>query len=163
MSNWTEKNRAHFNNTASTYNTKFSKTILQIIDEIQARRKWIGAGSIDLDSETDDESSAPDSTAQKKGLRVLDYACGTGLVSRALIPYVSRCVGLDISESMADEYNSSARDQGIGEDEMCAHVGSLLDPKSVPESLAGPEFYGFDVVAVGNGFHHFPDPALAAN
>lgn len=71
-------------------------------------------------------------------------------------------MGLDVSESMVEEYNSSARDQGIGEDEMCAHVGNLLDPESVPESLAGPEFHGFDIAAVGMGFHHFPDPALAA-
>jgi hypothetical protein len=69
-------------NSASTYNTKFSKTILQIVEEIQARRHWIGADSIDLDSETDDGSSASDLTAQGKALRLLDYACGTGLVSR---------------------------------------------------------------------------------
>jgi hypothetical protein len=44
------------------------------MDEIQSRRHWIAADSIDLDSEKDDPSSTP--------LRLLDYACGTGLVSR---------------------------------------------------------------------------------
>lgn len=81
---------------------------------------------------------------------------------QALVPYVSQCVGLDISESMVHEYNTSARNQGIDEAEMSAHLGNLLDPDSVPESLAGPEYHGFDVAAVGMGFHHFPDPGLAA-
>lgn len=78
------------------------------------------------------------------------------------MPYVSHCVGLDISESMVNEYNSSARNQGISDEEMRACVGNLLDPESVPENLAGPEFHDFDIAAVGMGFHHFPDPALAA-
>jgi SAM-dependent methyltransferase len=63
---------------------------------------------------------------------------------------------------MVDEYNTSARNQGISEAEMRAHVGNLLDPVSVPEALSGPEFHGFDVAAVGMGFHHFPDPTLAS-
>jgi SAM-dependent methyltransferase len=63
---------------------------------------------------------------------------------------------------MVTEYNTGARNQGISEAEMCAHVGNLLDPASVPESLSGAEFHDFDVAAVGMGFHHFPDPALAS-
>lgn len=74
---------------------------------------------------------------------------------------MSQCVGLDIAESMVREYNTGARNQGISEAEMCAHVGNLLDPAAVPESLSGPEFHGFDVAAVGMGFHHFPDTELA--
>ena len=61
-----------------------------------------------------------------------------------------------------NEYNTGARNQGISEAEMFAHVGNLLDPASVPESLSGPDFHGFDVAAVGMGFHPFPDTALAA-
>ena len=63
---------------------------------------------------------------------------------------------------MVDEYNSSARNQGISEAEMRAYVGNLLDPESVPDALKGAEFHGFDVAAVGMGFHHFSDPTLAA-
>ena len=81
---------------------------------------------------------------------------------QALAPYVTQCIGIDISESMVDEYNTSARNQGIVADEMRAHVGNLIDPDAVPETLSGLAFHGFDVAAVGMGFHHFADPALAA-
>ena len=60
---------------ASTYNSKFSKTILQIIEEIQTRRDWIG---VDWVNEHENESSGK----PQKTVRLLDYACGTGLVSR---------------------------------------------------------------------------------
>ncbi|KAI9670867.1 MAG: hypothetical protein M1817_003752 [Caeruleum heppii] len=44
---------------------------------------------------------------------------------------------------------------------MSATVGDLLSPTPSP-SIAGPEFYDFDLAAVGLGFHHFEDPDLAA-
>lgn len=62
---------------------------------------------------------------------------------------------------MAAEYNTSARNQGISAEEMSARVGNLLDAE-VPAALQVPELHGFDVAAVGMGFHHFADPALAA-
>ena len=64
---------------------------------------------------------------------------------------------------MVLEYNKGALNQGIAPSEMYAHMGNLLDPSdSSPSSLSGEEFFGFDVAAVGMGFHHFDDPALAA-
>jgi len=64
---------------------------------------------------------------------------------------------------MVNEYNTSARNQGIPENEMFATLGNLLDASSpLPESLSGPEFFNFDIAAVGLGFQHFYDPALAA-
>jgi len=156
MADWAEKNRAHFNEAASTYNSKFGKTILQIIEEIQARRNWIGVDWID-DSE-DESSSKP-----QKTVRLLDYACGTGLVSRALAPYVSQSIGIDLSSSMVSEFNTGASNQGIPESEMHAIVGNLIDSTSpsAPE-LEAPEFYNFDIAAVGMGWHHFSDPGFAA-
>lgn len=64
---------------------------------------------------------------------------------------------------MVKEYNTSARNQGIPESEMLAVQGNLLDAnKPSPLELAGKEFFEFDIAAVGLGFHHFDDPALAA-
>jgi SAM-dependent methyltransferase len=46
---------------------------------------------------------------------------------------------------------------------MHAYQGNLCDPNDPsPRAFASPEFSGFDVAAVGLGFHHFDDPALAA-
>ena len=64
---------------SKTYNTKFSKTIQQIIEEIQARKDWIGVDWAEDESDSEDDSS---STKPTKMVRLLDYACGTGLVSR---------------------------------------------------------------------------------
>ena len=66
---------------AVSYNSKFKNTIQQIIDEIQKRKDWIG---VDWVKEgPDDESKKP-----QKSVKLLDYACGTGLVSRVcpLVP-----------------------------------------------------------------------------
>lgn len=104
MADWAEKNRDHFkyiplfphdnyswtsltktSNSASTYNSKFAKTIQQILEEIQARKQWIG---VDWVEESEDESET------KKSVRLLDYACGTGLVSRVRLsssPNVASC------------------------------------------------------------------------
>ena len=76
---------------ASTYNTKFGKIVLQIIDEIQSRREWIGVDWIEDSSSSEDESECSSSVVksedQKSGktVRLLDYACGTGLVSRVCL------------------------------------------------------------------------------
>ena len=39
--------------------------------------------------------------------------------------------------------------------------GNLLTDEAPPLALNGPEFHNFDIVAVGGGLHHFPDPAQA--
>ena len=77
---------------ASTYNSKFSKTILQLIDEIQARRDWIGVDWVedyeddDDNDDGDEEKDSPPKSQSQKTVRLLDYACGTGLVSRVRLP-----------------------------------------------------------------------------
>ena len=68
---------------------------------------------------------------------------------------------------MVQEYNTGAFNQGILESEMHAVVGNLIDASvsvsSTPDSpLEKPEFYDFDIAAVGLGWHHFTDPAFAA-
>ena len=92
-----------------------------------------------------------------------DHRLDTNTSIQALTPYVTQCVGVDVSEGMVAEYNKGASNQDIPPSEMYAHVGNLLnasDPN--PSSLSSQEFFNFDVAAVGMGFHHFEDPTLAA-
>lgn len=77
---------------------KFAKHIKSLIEEIQSRRKWIGVDWVE-DDETSDEEDGDDAGASSKDadakssqnpgpktVKVLDYACGTGLVTRACSP-----------------------------------------------------------------------------
>jgi SAM-dependent methyltransferase len=82
---------------------------------------------------------------------------------QALAPYVTQCIGIDLSEGMVNEYNASVQNQGIPASEMHAVLGNLLDASDPnPAALSGAEFHDFDIAVVGLGFHHFDDPALAA-
>src|SRR5436305_1367661 len=62
---------------------------------------------------------------------------------------------------MVNEYNTGALNKEIPASEMRAVVGNLISP-SVSEDLAGEEFFGFEIAAVGLGFHHCDEPGLAA-
>jgi hypothetical protein len=63
-------------NMASTYDAKYERTIEQLIREIQRRKNFIGAAWVDDQEDVDGEERP------KREVRLLDYACGTGLVSR---------------------------------------------------------------------------------
>ena len=46
---------------------------------------------------------------------------------------------------------------------MHAYQGNLCVPDDpAPSAFASPNFFSFDIAAVGLGFHHFDDPTLAA-
>ncbi|OWP07029.1 hypothetical protein B2J93_7763 [Marssonina coronariae] len=137
MSENTHKNHSHWNEAASTYNSRFGKTIQQIIEEIQEHHEWIGVDWVEESSSDEDAESSP-------------------------APHKTS-IGVDLTEGMVNEYNTSARNQGIPESEMYAVQGNLIDA-AVPDppEFAGEEFFDFDIAAVGLGFHHFDDPALAA-
>ena len=67
---------------------------------------------------------------------------------------------------MVDEFNGRAQSLGLHPQKMSAVVGNLLDDpsSSTPSSpdLDDDEYQNFDLVIVGLGFHHFPDPSDAA-
>ncbi|TWU74271.1 hypothetical protein ED733_004956 [Metarhizium rileyi] len=99
----------------------------------------------------------------RPGGRLLDYACGTGLVTRALGAQLSQCVGIDISESMVEQYNLNAKAHGLSLSERAAYLGNLISPDDPsPAAFASPSFFDFDVAGVGLGFHHVDDCSLAA-
>ncbi|KAI0345672.1 S-adenosyl-L-methionine-dependent methyltransferase [Trametopsis cervina] len=82
---------------------------------------------------------------------VMDFACGTGILSRELCLYVRSIVGVDISQNAIDVYNRRVDQQGIPREEMRAirtrltgADGELGDAK-------------FDIIVCAASYHHFPD------
>ncbi len=67
---------------AATYNVKFQRTIQQIQDEIRERREWIGVEWVSDDEDEGDEVEGEGKKKATREVRFLDYACGTGLVSK---------------------------------------------------------------------------------
>jgi SAM-dependent methyltransferase len=83
--------------------------------------------------------------------RVLDVACGPGIVAEALATAAGEVVGCDITPQMLEK----AR-------ERCARAG-LKNTSFTPgraEALPFPDA-SFDVVVSRSAVHHFPDPAAA--
>ncbi|KAK5133143.1 hypothetical protein LTR08_008167 [Meristemomyces frigidus] len=148
MSTFSEANRKAFNELSETYNTKpwQQKLSSQVSEALQKREDWIGV-----------QWATP---GDGRDVRLLDYACGTGSITKALGPYVTTIQGIDISENMVEQYNKAALSSGMKPENANAVVGDLFAEK-VPEHLAGERFQGFDIAVIGLGFHHFEDPTLS--
>ena len=80
------------------------------------------------------------------GMRVLDVACGTGVLFPDYLARGAVVTGIDISPEMA----RIAAEKFAGEPQVQVLCGDV-------EETAFPET--FDVVMVYNAFPHFPDPA----
>lgn len=97
-----------------------------------------------------------------RSIRLLDYACGTGMVSRAFGPFVSHIEALDLSPNMVARYKELAAASEVDSvRHAIAQVGNLLTEAKPASALNGQDLYGFDIAAIGLGVHHFADPALA--
>ncbi|TKA56327.1 hypothetical protein B0A55_11675 [Friedmanniomyces simplex] len=149
MSAFTEANRKAFNDLSASYNSKpwQHKLSQQVSDALQQRRDWLGVRWTKADDGGRD-------------VRLLDYACGTGAITKALGPYVTTIRGIDISDSMVEKYNEASQSSGLKPEQGSAVVGDLLSEQVSPQ-LSGPEYQLFDIAVIGLGFHHFEDPALA--
>lgn len=80
---------------------------------------------------------------------VMEFACGTGFVSRALSPYCKRNVGVDISQGMVNQFNKRIGYQGLTSAEMQAVCAEL---KGEPGELGDEKF---DVIVCASAYHHF--------
>ncbi|KAJ7494420.1 S-adenosyl-L-methionine-dependent methyltransferase [Mycena galericulata] len=91
----------------------------------------------------------------KEATAVLDYACGTGIVSRRLAPHCKTLVGVDISQGMVDEFNKGVQSLGIPTTQISAVRADLKGEES---ELEGAKF---DVVVCSLAYHHLEDIAAA--
>ncbi|KAL4993036.1 S-adenosyl-L-methionine-dependent methyltransferase [Aspergillus recurvatus] len=168
MTEFTETNRKHFeyitrphaahypqhammvtnllsSKVASTHQNDFHELIQTAIRQIQARRHWIGSKWTDTTPDTE--------------TRLLDYACGAGTVSKALAPFVSQTIGLDLSANMIKEYNDAADELGL-HGRMQGYQYDLLFPFAETNApLPSGTLSRFDVIAVGMALHHVSEPA----
>jgi ubiquinone/menaquinone biosynthesis C-methylase UbiE len=83
--------------------------------------------------------------------RILDVACGPGIVIAALAPGAAEAVGCDITPHMLEKLR-----------QRCAKAG-LTNVRAVPGRAEALPFEDatFDVVVSRSALHHFPDPAAA--
>lgn len=149
-----ELNRKYFDAISDSYDTKpwFAVVNTQVADELRGRLDWIGIPFANTGPSTDASE-----------VRLLDYACGTGLMTRTFGPYVTKTLGVDISPNMVATYKSRASSAGLSRETVDAVVGDLFDKSnSKPEELNGKEWWDFDLATVGFGFHHFEDVVHAA-
>ncbi|KAG8848720.1 hypothetical protein FRC20_002500 [Serendipita sp. 405] len=130
-----EANVAHFNRIAQTGGYDDNPLTEQVSQQI-----------VDTICEEYEDELDEDKTV------MLDYACGTGQMSRKLAPYVNRIVGVDISQGMVDYYNQRVYNQGIPEEEM--HAVCIPELKGDDSDLDGQKF---DLIICAQAYHHFPD------
>lgn len=145
-------------NMAATYTSdetqkQFDDLLNKATAFIQENVSWIG---VDFKNSTASDPSDPE-----RKVRVLDYACGPGTITNALLGCADEFVGLDLSPNMVKEYNtrfSQAQDGELVHAE--ASVGNLFLKEKSSIGFSDPPFFNFDLVAVGFGFHHFEDLPL---
>ncbi|RYO73352.1 hypothetical protein AA0113_g54 [Alternaria arborescens] len=89
-------------------------------------------------------------------VRMLDYACGPGLLSNIFGPYVSSIHAVDASSAMIERYRNNTNEFGPGREKVAAIVGNLLLEPPEPALLADEEYQNFDLITVGSALHHFP-------
>lgn len=81
------------------------------------------------------------------------------LTPQSLAPFLTKAVGLDVSDNMVDEYNKNVHEAGFG-DKMSARKGDLL-AETLSDDVLSPELFNLDLVVVSMSLHHFADPGIA--
>lgn len=89
-------------------------------------------------------------------VKLLDYACGYGMVSSTLLGRFDIIRGIDISETSVVSYNEMAQQSGISVGQMHAVQGSI--PSLLENTLlATEEFFDFDLIVISMALHHIED------
>ncbi|KAL9611773.1 MAG: hypothetical protein Q9204_008997 [Flavoplaca sp. TL-2023a] len=129
----------------------------QIINEILARLDWIGIPTSPEDGSTDCEKKT-------YSYRLLDYACGEGVISRGIFNYIDEAWGIDLSSRMVNSFNLRAAAFDMPKRKrMFAVQGDLLNPDSKKAGgfLKGKEWFGFDAAVMSMALHHVEEPGAA--
>jgi SAM-dependent methyltransferase len=80
-------------------------------------------------------------------MNVMDFGCGTGLISRRILPFVAAVTGVDSSPGMLQVFRKKAFEGGLG------GIGCRLADIDKGDELP----CGFDLVISGMTLHHIRD------
>ena len=80
-------------------------------------------------------------------MQVLEYGCGTGMVSRSLSPHVATILAVDTSPQMLEVLRQKAREEGLDNIETLVHD---LTQHPLPSK-------DFDLVLSSMTLHHIPE------
>ncbi|KAI8934886.1 hypothetical protein NX059_008558 [Plenodomus lindquistii] len=149
-----DQRSCHSSSISESYDAKpwFATTNNKVTDALRSDLPWIGIPFANTDHSIVEE------------VRLLDYACGTGLMTRVFGPYVTQTLAIDVSPNMVSTYNSRALSAGFDPSTVHATTGDLFDKGNpTPAEFSAPEWSNFDIATVGFGFHHFEDVVFAAS
>ncbi|KAK7444024.1 hypothetical protein VKT23_015419 [Stygiomarasmius scandens] len=91
----------------------------------------------------------------KETTRMMDFACGTGLVSRVFIPHVKSLVGVDISQGMLTQFDKRANELEANDKAKVRSVCiEIKGEEGELEKLGGEKF---GVITCSMAFHHLSD------
>ncbi|KAI9760579.1 MAG: hypothetical protein M4579_001548 [Chaenotheca gracillima] len=160
MANLAEANRDHFNKTASEYANHPLAAIMnpKITDGLRQHIDWLNFTK--TEPATQDKHG---NDRHGRQIRVLDYACGLGLVSHALAPYTDSLRGVDVSSGMVDAYNADAITELDGRKiQMSAVAGNMFQETSPTPPSTDLDYAAdtFDLAVISMALHHVEDPAL---
>ncbi|EPS41277.1 hypothetical protein H072_4783 [Dactylellina haptotyla CBS 200.50] len=95
-------------------------------------------------------------------VKVLDYACGPGVVSLAILPYVTQIRGLDVNPAQVAEFNRRATGSNFPPSLINADTVDLFlpDPSAIDAKFSTEEYNNFDYAFCSAALHHVDDPAL---
>ncbi|KAL7809328.1 S-adenosyl-L-methionine-dependent methyltransferase [Trichoderma aethiopicum] len=113
----------------------------KVADALSENVEWMGVRSRS-------EGSPP--------VKLLDYACGFGMVSSTLLGHFDIVRGVDISDTSVAGYNEIARKSGIPAERMVAVQGSIPSTET-DTALAKEDFFDFDLIAISMALHHIDD------
>ncbi|KAF3928426.1 hypothetical protein ABW20_dc0100285 [Dactylellina cionopaga] len=95
-------------------------------------------------------------------VKVLDYACGPGVVSLALLPYTTTILGLDVNPQQVQEFNRRSTGSKLPTDLIHAEEADLLlpDKSQLDPKFSEDKYNNFDYAFCSVALHHVDNPAM---
>ncbi|KAJ5935034.1 hypothetical protein N7466_004581 [Penicillium verhagenii] len=146
MTDFTEANRKYFDQLAVSYQDRFADSMKMLSEQTLQNRLWIS-------------DQWKDTVSQDQDIRMLEYACGPGMISMTLAPFLTQVIGIDVSDNMVEQFNHNSGLLGLT-DKVIGHTADLL-AENIPVEFSGPPYKDLDLVTISMALHHFENPANA--